>query len=406
MILYLLVGISSLVLAITQTRRAFWIFLFLYLNPGGVSQKYLGKAALGGIYFKDIFFLLMIFCFVFAGARIGRLLRNRDVKIIFYFMIFWSLYSIFIHYSIVPGHSMEFVLRNAIIKERHVLIYSPLLILPFCYFISKDMYGLFRMIVWSSFILFVAFIVSLLSGYEIIVIREMQRWAGSEVIRYGIGGEAFLMFSVPLAIVFIITKIPYRFKSVLYITAFGAALITILSLTRQNILTLFFWGAVPIFLIYYLRRKGFLMANFRYFTILSIFVLILFVISPNYISNIARGMQDVILTIRGQETTENVRESRFTRDIPNMLVVISQKPFFGTGGKTLQMTEDEFDVLPGSIDVTDVPLLGHLMLFGFIGIAIYSFFYYLIIKRTIQLGQYSEGFSRFHHRNNYCLFST
>ena len=387
MILYLLVGISSLVLAITQTRRAFWIFLFLYMNPGGVSQKYLGKAALGGIYFKDIFFLLMIFCFVFAGARIGRLLRNRDVKIIFYFMIFWSLYSIFIHYTFVPGHSMEFVLRNAIIKERHVLIYSPLLILPFCYFISRDMYGLFRMIVWSSFILFVAFIVSLLSGNEIIVIREMQRWAGSEVIRYGIGGEAFMMFTIPIALTIMILRYRVINKTILFFVAFGAAFTTILSLTRQNLFTLFFWGAIPIFLIYNITKRSFLKANFRYITLLGVFIGLMLVFTPKYISYILRASQDVILTFQGENKTDETRESRFEYDVPNMLEMISKKPVLGTGGKTLARTEEELGIIEGRIDITDVPLLGHIMLYGFVGILLYSYFYFLIIKKIIQSGK-------------------
>ena len=138
------------------------------------------------------------------------------------------------------------------------------------------------------------------------------------------------------------------------------------------------------------------MANFRYITLLALFMGLMMVFTPRYISYIIRASEDVILAFQGERKTDETRESRFEYDVPYMLEMISKKPVFGTGGKTLARTEEELGIVEGRIDITDVPLLGHIMLYGIVGILIYSYFYFSIIKKIIQSGKLIRKLSPWH----------
>ncbi|MBI4648425.1 MAG: hypothetical protein HY738_18035 [Bacteroidia bacterium] len=57
--------------------------------------------------------------------------------------------------------------------------------------------------------------------------------------------------------------------------------------------------------------------------------------------------------------------------------MIKQRPIFGTGHSGVNLSP-KFHI--SDYDVTDLPLLGHLMQYGFLGIFIYIFYYFKIFK--------------------------
>jgi hypothetical protein len=84
--------------------------------------------------------------------------------------------------------------------------------------------------------------------------------------------------------------------------------------------------------------------------------------------------------------SEGTTQSRSEFEVPRMIELIRETPLLGTGMKTEYFTQYGKET---EIGVADVPLLGHIAMYGFIGFSIFLIRYYKIHKaiRTFLKGK-------------------
>jgi O-antigen ligase len=101
--------------------------------------------------------------------------------------------------------------------------------------------------------------------------------------------------------------------------------------------------------------------------------LLMLIVFPDYPWLVWRQVADLWLFVTGDAYTSGVVEGRLVNQWPAHLALISQRPWFGTGAGFSDFFSLRFH--PSDYEVTDLPVTGHLAMYGVVGLAIYSLLY-------------------------------
>ncbi len=363
----------------------FWLFLMLLFDPSGYFTIYFDKASWGGLYYGDLF---MVLCFIpFFSPKVDKtpLWRDGIFKWLLGIQLIFMLYHLFIYGWIVPGHSADYFLRFVLIRER-TSIFGFIILIPAFIFCLRRVGLLIDMLVFISFGVYFVHYIDLLAGTEMLPIMSFERYEGSGIMRYSLESTGISEFTIPLAMYLFFTKTPYKYKNFLYLTAamvFGGI---VLALTKSVFITL----AALMSTVFYILYKWFnypisnLIKKGAFFLLLLISVLL--VTFPKYIEYAARLGEDIYLIATGQPYTSGEVEARLNNQVPAHLSIIREAPFFGAGASNRDYVSLKFDET--DYDVTDLPITGHIAYFGFLGMALYSILYVLIIRLLIKISRF------------------
>ncbi|MFW5754630.1 MAG: hypothetical protein ACOCV9_07485, partial [Marinilabiliaceae bacterium] len=112
-------------------------------------------------------------------------------------------------------------------------------------------------------------------------------------------------------------------------------------------------------------------------------VLVLVVLAfPEYPGIVWRQVQDLWLFITGDAYTSGMAEGRLVNQWPAHWAMIVDRPFFGTGVNFSQFFSMRFH--PSDYEVTDLPITGHLAMYGIAGLAVYSLFYIQLWRHVVK----------------------
>lgn len=343
-------------------------------NPGGLSEIYLSKGLLGGVFYIDVFFILS-FIFIFIGQNnIKALFNNRKVLIILLLLFIFSLYKIFVWGLIVPDVSKEFFVRYCLIRERDA-IYGFLFIIPVYLFAMKNLSTFLYILIIFDLIILLLTILTIVFSLDIIQVNQLTRYRGSEIIRYYFNNYGLLSFVIPASIIVFAGKIQIKYKWILFLGGILAVILIIVSLTKGLYLALIGTIIATVYLTIKLLKihvaKGFR----RVITFGIILFVSLIIIFPKYTDYSLKAFSDIFLLATKGETSEG-DVSRYWQ-IPALVHEINENPLFGTGQGYEQLSSD-YDI--NQYDATDLPLLAHIMQYGFIGIFIYLLYYFKVFQ--------------------------
>ena len=350
----------------------------MLFNPGDFLGKYLGKASLGGFSYMDVFFVL---CFVplFSNKiRTSVLFKDQFIKKLIKVQLVFLVYHLLIHGLLVPNHDFAFYIRNFIMRERHTIFYF-LLIIPTYIIAVHNMRYFYYMIFYSTAIVLFMFFVSLFTGLNLIEVHTMSRWSGEDVNRIYFAGWGFLQFVIPLGLSVYLLRMHVHFKKILYVTVILALIAILLTLTKSN----YIGAAAYIFITIYLIAKLFNISTVRLskkiIWTFTAFLIVSSFLFPDYLQYGQRTAKDIYGVFTTGERSDGTMEGRLVNQVPAQLLVIKKHPLFGIGAGAKLYNEGYGGFRASDLDVTDLPLLGHIMLYGFLGIFLYALFYYNII---------------------------
>ena len=379
----LLLAVLALIVIESSSKVKFIIFCFLVyfmLDPGGFLTAYFSKGVLMGVSFIDIITVIIVIL-TFLDKNSARLFfKNRMAKNIFLSLLVFIIYRIIIWGIIASGYSYQDFLRLVIVRER-VSLYSFLLLIPFYMFFIKNGFKMFyNIIIFSSIIIVALYFITIIFGINIIPVVAYKRELGSEVNRYLLWGYGLIFFLIPSSILIYLNKIKIKYKNINYTGATLALLLIFISLTKNLYIEVFGYFIAISFLsrllLKYKISKTILMVS-----ILSIVIIITTnIIFYEYIALAEKQVNNIFsLATTGIDTEGNMNRNWAT---PYIMAEIKENLFIGTGHGYMKF--QNYDSIQ-AFDATDYPFLTHIMQYGVIGISIYLFYYYFLLKIIIRI---------------------
>ena len=386
LVILILILIYVSILKYPKVVNSFMILLLT--DTGGYFGTYFSKGifTFGGLFYADFFFFLLFFLvLVQKKLKIGSFFLNPDAKKVFFILLVFLIYKLIIFGYLISGISDDEYLRYFIIRERYN-IFSFLIIIPAYLFAMQDLEIFFKILIITGTVIALFFIITVITGIELIPVKGGFRYYGESIQRYYLQNRGLLYLLIPAAFAVYITKIKIGFRKLLLFGGVCSIVVAAVSLTKGVYILVLFMIISSLYIVNKLLDLKISRLYIRTVFILAVTFLLITTFLPEYTENIFRGFGDLYSLVTGgnYETRE---EGRMINQLPAQTLMISQRPFLGTGYGFANLS-NQFNL--SDYDVTDLSILGHIMQYGILGFSIYCFFYYrliLIIKnnyRTIK----------------------
>jgi hypothetical protein len=402
MALYLFIGFVFLLFSVKWPDFMFWLAVLIYLDPGGYIQTFIPREMIGGLQRTDLTFPLLFIPLISKKVNVNLFFRsNLNVWIVSFLFLFTLFYHILVFGIIAPnnaGSALE------VIQYQRLTLIGFLSIIPGYIFFLRSYRMLFNFAIISSIILMSLYIITLFFNIRILPLLEFERTTGSGIMRIAVLSYGFAQWFIYFAVIMIIAKLNLPFRSailILAIVVIGAELIT---LTRR----IYFVHTFQLIFVVWIFQK------FKNRTLLNksliriaIFILIGFLllvsIFPVNFRNIATGFNDTFSLITIGKDTQGQEDGRLSSDIPQHLARFKKSPLIGYGwDKNWYSNQSE----EGGLSANDSPLTAAIGMFGILGLAIYSIYYFKLFKilkstHLILKEYYKTGF----YKNKQLLFA-
>jgi hypothetical protein len=205
--------------------------------------------------------------------------------------------------------------------------------------------------------------------------------------RYFINVQRYFLFSyglmpywVHFAFVALIFKINFLKKYLIYIAGTLMIIAWILSITRRQILGIMIIAILTYIIYIYITKGHYLVAKSgRYFLSILLGVGLIILILPKTTTVIEKTWENTFQTIETGVTISGKEEYRLTLNHPFFLELIKRNPLFGTGYDANWFV-GEGKSEKSQYETSDYPLLAAIAMFGFMGIAFFSYYYFWLIR--------------------------
>ncbi|MGQ1889282.1 hypothetical protein ACT29H_02450 [Thermophagus sp. OGC60D27] len=374
--LLILLVISLMAIGIFAVLRwpdhAFWLIIVFLFDPSGHLSVLFGKEALGGFYYQDFLYVMAFIPLFSSKVRVKSLLSYRPFLVLLGVQLLFLLYHLFVFGYWQPGKGWNYLIRYVMVRER-MSVFGFLLIIPVFVMARRNLSMFVGFLIWTTLIVYTLFFITILTNADLVPVWQAERYRGTGIMRYSLFSAGLTDMLVPLAFYIVAGKVNYRFRTLLVVATGLFALGMMLSLTKSNYINLLglLVGALFLYYRYYnISLSGITGMLSGFGMILLLLMLMLF---PEYPGLVWRQAKDLWLFISGDAYTSGVVEGRILNQWPAHLALIDQHPWLGTGADFSEFFSLRFD--PSDYEVTDLPITGHLAMYGFIGLGIYSLFY-------------------------------
>jgi O-antigen ligase len=371
-LLFLCIAVIATLIIRRWPDYAFWLILLLLFDPSGHFSVYLGKDSLGGFYYRDFLFVLAFIPLFTKEIEVRKLLSFRPFLIIIGVQLLFLLYHIFVFGYFQTEKGWDYLLRYVLIRER-MSVFGFMLIIPVFVMARRRLSFLVDILVISTIIVYAAYFITLLSNAELVPVWQAERYRGTGILRYSLYSSGLTDMLVPLAIFIFVRKVPYRYSKLLYASVAMVIMAVILSLTKSTYINFAGLVVASLFLYYRIYKPSVQGLLFMLAGPALLLLFVTWIVFPDYPGLAWRQVQDIWLFITCDAYTSGVVEGRLENQWPAHLALIRERPFFGTGAAFSDFFSMRFDV--SDYEVTDLPITGHLAMYGVVGLAIYSLFY-------------------------------
>lgn len=380
----------------------FWLAVVIYLDPGGYVQLLIPREMIGGLQRTDLTFPLLFFPLISKKVDIGIFFRSKlNIWIISFLLIYTLFYHILV-YGIIASNS--FIAALELLQYQRLTLIAFLCIIPGYIFFYRNYTLLFKFAFYSSLILMLLYVITLLTPVKILPLLQFERSQGSGISRIAVMGYGFAQWFIYIAIIMISAKLDLPFRKAILILAVLVLGAELLTLTRRVYFIIGFQFVFIVWIYQKFRNRNFLNKSILRITLFALVgIILLTLIFPISYRNITAGITDTYSIVSKGTDAEGEKDTRITSDIPKHLARFKQSPIIGYGwDKNWYSNLSE----EGGLSANDSPVTAALGMFGILGLAIYSIYYFKlvkILKNTFRLlkDYYNSGL----YKNRQLLFA-
>jgi hypothetical protein len=383
------------------TVPLFWFSLMMYFDPGGFVAGYGGGNIIGKLNASDFFFFIISGLYFIRykhyfrsqkwGKETYRLLKWLALYFLYYIFIFGFLAPILNGY---PNFSM-FLLKS------RAMFYLPFIFIYVYHFAQIDTQARFvKYITAFSLVILPLFLVSYLTGIEIVPIIRMSRFAGEETQRVWMASYGFINLSLYFSLVVLLMDKKYlrlnkNNRRKLLAAGVFIVLVLILTLTRREIIRLIAIPIIMAFIISKLERKSIFNKTGKIILGGGLIIVIMGSVLSTNLSWLSKTMSDTVLLLTtGQDSYGNTDE-RLNQDggfihakdfiNNNLLIGSGYYPYTFEEQKEQTKGARANNFVVGLNSASEVGIFGALFKTGLMGLLLSFPFYLIPLKKAYLL---------------------
>lgn len=357
----------------------FWILFIIYTNPGGILEAIFKEdRGDGGINIVDFVFVLMFVCYMFIFYQ-KDLLKDILYSKTLLFIIYYVLYLYIVFGFLVPAFketpNSSFI--TVFVKSRTTIFNLFLFVMIYSFFF-RSYFIFIKIFMYSSVIVMVLFLISILTGVDILPIEKMNR-GFIRIDRIFLIEYGLMPILIPMGIVVFIFKVEINIKR-LILFAFGLMFIVwLISLTRRHIFgTIVYLFIALLFYNYYQHKALISISRMISISIYTLFIgVFLYLAFPEYINAGIKTFEETLYVMINGETKTGVVDQRLGFNKKFIVDKFIENPIFGTG------FDNRWRTAAGGqegYEAADYPFLSALAMSGISGIIFFLPIYILLIK--------------------------
>lgn len=367
----------------------FWIFLFLFTDPGGIIKANSG----GKFYVNFAIFIFLTFLFFFtSGAR--ECLRSRNLNSISPAIFLWTFYYLLV-FGLLNNKATDlwYFLKNGFL-----LPFTAICLFYYSYFFAVRNLKLFiHYLVIFSMIVFSLFFITYFTDFKVLQLRVYGR-GYVEQERIMLFGYGILPLSIPLAINILLFNIKMREKRWILLVAAIMIVFTIISITRRQLLETMIYTAGAYLLAIRLKLFRQVIPG-KLIIFLLIPVLILFLLFPGYIGATRQSLVESYSVITEGQSTTGQRDARLSLTGQDMVIgKFLENPLLGTGFDPLWYSSEGDRK---GFEASDYIFLGALAQHGILGLLFFLPVYFFIYKTLFSEYKVLKRSKRFPYPSEY-----
>lgn len=356
----------------------FWIAFILFTNPGGILEALGEDSGDGGINAKDFIFVILLVCFLVTFKRTDRekdVTFNKTKKYLFIFLAYFII--VFGFFVPIFRGSPDYTPVFFVVKNRLTFINIFLFIAVYKFY--QRSYPIFyKTFIFSSIIIIPLFIISIVTGLEILPILNFRR-NFSTLQRKFMVDYGLMPLLIQMGIAMLVFKFGVKYKKHIIAGFVLLFLSYILSITRRYIFGTFIILILGLLLNSYILKKPLfsLKGILRSILISVIIAYGIFLSFPRYFDAGVMAFNETVHVFRYGETTTGKKDERLGFNRVFIVNLIKKHPFFGTGFDNRWRTAEGDKQ---GYEAADYPLLSAIAMSGIFGILIFLPIYILLIK--------------------------
>ena len=314
----------------------FWIFLNLYFDPGGYVYGFLGGTLLGPLAITDVFIAGMIISLLSAKINWNEIFQDKLLRRFLFSLSIFALYYFIIYGGVVPYIHKDFDYLTFLIKNR-VFAYSFIILISVYAFSLRSLYYFYTTTLTVGAICLTLYLITLISGVNLIPVEEMARYTGDEMMRVSMVGYGIFYLIFPLALItYLLSRkfnVILNYKSWLFYSGIVMIITMLITLTRRTQIDIIGTAIIIITIISVLFRTGKLTGILRLIVPGLLVIIVLSFILPKYIGYIADIGEDTFLLITTGRDSRGESDQRVSGSGDYELVkkYIENNLFFGSG---------------------------------------------------------------------------
>ncbi len=375
---------------------AFWFFLNIFFDPGGLFSYYFG-GKISVFYLYDIAIIPIIFCLFTINTNYKIIYKDKFlISFLKVFSIF-VLFFLIVYGGIVPYLNDDLNYLQFLQKNRIFLYYIIVLISAYVFALRGLKYFYLTTLIIGFFILS-AFLISLVSPLKIIPIIMMERYEGEEMMRIGILSWGLFNIFFPISFLIFLSslkiKLNISYRKLVYIAGMLMLVTLLIALSRRNFISIPGTILIIILLNSYIFRKSKAFALAKILIPLGLVLIIINFALPKYIDYIASISQDTFQLLTEGTDTRGEKEYRVsgTGDLEITKKYITDNFILGTGysylywGERGYATSSRGPVYAAAYDAAaEVPIYYIFFGYGLVGFIIMVFLYAFLIRLFLKL---------------------
>lgn len=349
----------------------FWIFLFLYTDPGGYQAGYFNQNLIGPVNFGDFFFLILLIIYSLSpksyATTNSAINKNLDYAIGFWFAYFLVMFGYIMNETSDPLFFLvkmrrAFYAIGFFIFVRHFVFRNPYLFIKY-------------LIIFSS-IVFLLFFSSILTGYDFIPIKRVAR-GFIESTRYVLHSYSLMGWMIPISLALLIFKIKVVERKTLLVSGGLMILMLMLALTRRHFIFTFLYAIIMLYLAHRINKIRRLRVG-RFLPVIIIPIMLAWLFFPSYINATKSTILESWSVISEGKTTVGEEDQRLSiLDRTFIVEKITKNILFGNGFNYLWFTGQGDDL---GFEGSDYPFISALAQFGIIGLMFFLPVYILLYR--------------------------
>jgi hypothetical protein len=373
-----------------HTETFFWTSFILYFDPGGVFSGLSEMGLLSRLKSHDLFFVFMMLAWRASGY--WKINTNFRIHRQYLFaLLIYCLYFVFAYGYFVPlsyGYD-DFPL---FFQKNRQFIYCPFIFLAVYQFGYMSIDRLFKPLLYSALLMFVAYFITVLAGIELLPIYKWSRFIEDDRISLLSYGLSYWLLPFGLAATFLEYKLPNNYKRLVLISAAFMFVILILTLTRREFIRIIFMLIAIPALTGYISGNSVGKGYRRILLFMLIPFMFLLMFFPIYLDSSVTILENLFGFLNADDASK-LNDYRFSGDGDLVYVkqIISDHPLLGIGyypapwAEVLDMKESG-NILGLALDASsEVPIFGSTMRLGFVGLILPTFIHLSIIVLCIKI---------------------